>query len=203
MSPIEGGGGQVVVEAELCTSTSRDVAEVFNRGGIARVLGRPKILEIAYISTRMSLATGIPLAVRYRYLATLAFVTKPTSLVRWLRSRTRLGMEAMTLFHFPTLDRSYAASSTPLSSAVHPRVNGQDDPSRPPNHLLSDYRNIPLTWVLLLQIVDGGLECGPNRLPWLAARRSEVVHAQPLKDTRRTHQYHSIKHAGLYILPVT
>jgi len=38
------GDGQV--EAELCTSTSRDVCELFNKGGITRVLGRPKILEI-------------------------------------------------------------------------------------------------------------------------------------------------------------
>src|SRR3569833_1240837 len=38
--------GDGVVEAELCTSTSRDVCELFNKGGITRVLGRPKILEI-------------------------------------------------------------------------------------------------------------------------------------------------------------
>ncbi|KAF5500053.1 hypothetical protein CGCS363_v006165 [Colletotrichum siamense] len=38
--------GNSAVEAELCTSTSRDVCEVFNNGGITRVLGRPKILEL-------------------------------------------------------------------------------------------------------------------------------------------------------------
>lgn len=37
------------VEAELCTSTSRDVCELFNRGGITRVLGRPNILELVDI----------------------------------------------------------------------------------------------------------------------------------------------------------
>ncbi|KAK7408945.1 hypothetical protein QQX98_008889 [Neonectria punicea] len=40
--------GEGVVEAELCTSTSRDVCELFNRGGIARVLGRPSVLELVY-----------------------------------------------------------------------------------------------------------------------------------------------------------
>lgn len=40
--------GDGIVEAELCTSTSRDVCELFNRGGIARVLGRPSILELVY-----------------------------------------------------------------------------------------------------------------------------------------------------------
>ena len=41
--------GDGVVEAELCTSTSRDVCELFNRGGITRVLGRPNILELVYL----------------------------------------------------------------------------------------------------------------------------------------------------------
>lgn len=41
--------GDGVVEAELCTSTSRDVCELFNRGGITRVLGRPSILELVYV----------------------------------------------------------------------------------------------------------------------------------------------------------
>lgn len=40
--------GQGAVEAELCTSTSRDVCELFTRGGIQRVLGRPSILELVY-----------------------------------------------------------------------------------------------------------------------------------------------------------
>ncbi|KXX75069.1 Ankyrin repeat domain-containing protein 50 [Madurella mycetomatis] len=38
--------GDGAVEVELCTSTSRDVCELFHRGGITRVFGRPKILEI-------------------------------------------------------------------------------------------------------------------------------------------------------------
>ncbi|UKZ83793.1 hypothetical protein TrVFT333_011606 [Trichoderma virens FT-333] len=33
---------------KLCSSTSRDVCELYNNGGIARVFGRPKILEIVY-----------------------------------------------------------------------------------------------------------------------------------------------------------
>ncbi|SPO03464.1 uncharacterized protein DNG_06147 [Cephalotrichum gorgonifer] len=41
--------GDGLVEVELCTSTSRDVCELFTRGGITRVLGRPSILELVYI----------------------------------------------------------------------------------------------------------------------------------------------------------
>nr|WNZ75693.1 hypothetical protein [Trichoderma harzianum] len=42
--------GQGTTEAELCTSTSADVCELFNKGGITRVLGRPDIIELVYIS---------------------------------------------------------------------------------------------------------------------------------------------------------
>ncbi|KAK0764681.1 hypothetical protein N5P37_002147 [Trichoderma harzianum] len=41
--------GQGTTEAELCTSTSADVCELFNKGGITRVLGRPDIIELVYI----------------------------------------------------------------------------------------------------------------------------------------------------------
>ena len=41
----EGAGN---AEAELCSSTSRDVCELYNSGGIARVFGRPKILEVVH-----------------------------------------------------------------------------------------------------------------------------------------------------------
>ncbi|KAL4911196.1 hypothetical protein BDW74DRAFT_172661 [Aspergillus multicolor] len=40
------GGGQA--EAELCSSTSQGVCEVYHNGGIARVFGHPKILEVVY-----------------------------------------------------------------------------------------------------------------------------------------------------------
>ena len=49
--------GDAVVEAELCTSTSRDVCELFNRGGITRVLGRPNILELLYVPRYGNLAS--------------------------------------------------------------------------------------------------------------------------------------------------
>ncbi|KAI4865304.1 hypothetical protein F4820DRAFT_458239 [Hypoxylon rubiginosum] len=39
----EGGG---VAEAELCSSTSRDVCELYHNGAIIRAFGRPKILEV-------------------------------------------------------------------------------------------------------------------------------------------------------------
>ncbi|KAM0261276.1 hypothetical protein ACHAQJ_002307 [Trichoderma viride] len=41
--------GEGATEAELCTSTSADVCELFNKGGITRVLGRPDIVELVYI----------------------------------------------------------------------------------------------------------------------------------------------------------
>ncbi|KAK2814626.1 hypothetical protein FQN49_008128, partial [Arthroderma sp. PD_2] len=41
----EGAGN---AEAELCSSTSREICELYNNGGIARVFGRPKLLEIVH-----------------------------------------------------------------------------------------------------------------------------------------------------------
>ncbi|RFU80781.1 ankyrin repeat [Trichoderma arundinaceum] len=41
--------GEATAEAELCTSTSSDVCELFNKGGITRVLGRPDIIELVYV----------------------------------------------------------------------------------------------------------------------------------------------------------
>lgn len=49
--------GDGIVEAELCTSTSRDVCELFNRGGITRVLGRPSILELIHVPRQEGLQT--------------------------------------------------------------------------------------------------------------------------------------------------
>jgi ankyrin repeat protein len=40
--------GRGVAEAELCSSTSDDVCELWNSGGIARVFGRPKIVEFIF-----------------------------------------------------------------------------------------------------------------------------------------------------------
>ncbi|KAL6415763.1 Ankyrin repeat protein [Ilyonectria robusta] len=41
----EGGG---IAEAELCSSTSRDVCELYHNGTIVRVFGRPKIFDIVH-----------------------------------------------------------------------------------------------------------------------------------------------------------
>lgn len=40
-----------VAEAELCSSTSQDVCELWSNGGICRVFGRPKILNFIYNDT--------------------------------------------------------------------------------------------------------------------------------------------------------
>jgi hypothetical protein len=40
--------GEGVAESELCSSTSRNVCELYNNGGIARIFGRPKILEFVH-----------------------------------------------------------------------------------------------------------------------------------------------------------
>ncbi|KAF3310091.1 hypothetical protein TWF173_010101 [Orbilia oligospora] len=37
-----------ISEAELCSSTSRDVCELWSNGGISRIFGRPKILEFVF-----------------------------------------------------------------------------------------------------------------------------------------------------------
>lgn len=50
--------GEGVIEAELCTSTSRDVCELFNRGGIARVLGKPSVLELVYDPSKAPSVSG-------------------------------------------------------------------------------------------------------------------------------------------------
>ncbi|KAK6532177.1 hypothetical protein TWF694_003337 [Orbilia ellipsospora] len=39
-----------VAEAELCSSTSRDVCELWSNGGISRIFGRPKIIEFFHSS---------------------------------------------------------------------------------------------------------------------------------------------------------
>jgi hypothetical protein len=41
-----------VAEAELCSSTSEDVCELWSNGGICRVFGRPRILEFLYTGGR-------------------------------------------------------------------------------------------------------------------------------------------------------
>jgi hypothetical protein len=41
--------GAAAAEVELCTSTGRDVCELFTRGGITRSLGKPSILELVYL----------------------------------------------------------------------------------------------------------------------------------------------------------
>jgi ankyrin repeat protein len=56
--------GDGAIEAELCTSTSRDVCEMFNRGGITRVLGRPKILELVIVPSS-DVSKGLRLARQY------------------------------------------------------------------------------------------------------------------------------------------
>ena len=40
--------GEGIAEAELCSSTSRDICEVYSNGGTARVFGRPKLLEVVF-----------------------------------------------------------------------------------------------------------------------------------------------------------
>ncbi|KAK4221252.1 hypothetical protein QBC38DRAFT_429394 [Podospora fimiseda] len=42
--------GEGSIEAELCTSTTPDVCELFNRGGITRVLGKPDISRSHYLA---------------------------------------------------------------------------------------------------------------------------------------------------------
>ncbi|RVD81541.1 uncharacterized protein DFL_009401 [Arthrobotrys flagrans] len=41
-----------ISEAELCSSTSRDVCELWSNGGISRIFGRPKILEFIFSGSK-------------------------------------------------------------------------------------------------------------------------------------------------------
>ncbi|KAK0731890.1 hypothetical protein B0H67DRAFT_549578 [Lasiosphaeris hirsuta] len=43
--------GAAAAEVELCTSTGRDVCELFTRGGITRSLGGPSILELVHLQS--------------------------------------------------------------------------------------------------------------------------------------------------------
>ncbi len=51
-----------VAEAELCSSTSEDVCEMWSNGGICRVFGRPKILEFMYTKSRSCYQDGFDVA---------------------------------------------------------------------------------------------------------------------------------------------
>lgn len=52
----EGGG---IAEAELCSSTSRDVCELYHNGAIVRVFGRPKILEVVHDIDQADFSYGV------------------------------------------------------------------------------------------------------------------------------------------------
>ncbi|KAM0510951.1 hypothetical protein ACHAPE_010382 [Trichoderma viride] len=57
--------GESTVEAELCTSTSPDVCELFDKGGITRVLGRPDIMEIVYLPEKLKTEPRFHLFTQY------------------------------------------------------------------------------------------------------------------------------------------
>ncbi|KAF2235411.1 hypothetical protein EV356DRAFT_422971, partial [Viridothelium virens] len=61
--------GESAAEAELCSSTSRDVCELYNNGGIARVLGSPNILEAIHVpdSTPGKIHSSDPTAGLYTF----------------------------------------------------------------------------------------------------------------------------------------
>jgi hypothetical protein len=43
--------GTGAIEAELCSSTSRDICEIYINGGITRTFGTPRLLELVHDST--------------------------------------------------------------------------------------------------------------------------------------------------------
>ena len=63
--------GNGTVEAELCTSTSRDVCELFNNGSITRALGKSRILEIIHIPGEPSATNDIGIFLFQDYLRSL------------------------------------------------------------------------------------------------------------------------------------
>ncbi|KAK4099632.1 hypothetical protein N658DRAFT_429398, partial [Parathielavia hyrcaniae] len=50
--------GAAAAEVELCTSTGRDVCELFTRGGITRSMGKPSILELVYLQPAPGSSSG-------------------------------------------------------------------------------------------------------------------------------------------------
>ncbi|RYP76419.1 hypothetical protein DL771_001858 [Monosporascus sp. 5C6A] len=63
--------GNGTVEAELCTSTSRDVCELFNNGSITRTLGKSKILEVIHVSGETSAKEDMGIFLFQDYLQSL------------------------------------------------------------------------------------------------------------------------------------
>ncbi|KFA51966.1 hypothetical protein S40293_09492 [Stachybotrys chartarum IBT 40293] len=80
--------GDGIVEVELCTSTSRDVCELFNKGGITRVLGQPKILELIYISPRPHTGQGANEKELYLFRKCLEKLKKGENYAGW-KEKTR------------------------------------------------------------------------------------------------------------------
>ncbi|KAH8899143.1 ankyrin [Thozetella sp. PMI_491] len=80
--------GDGAVEAELCTSTSRDVCELFHRGGIVRVFGRPKILEILYLGRDAEMGTenGRPVVGIHLF---RQYLRQPSKNAAWIRQAPR------------------------------------------------------------------------------------------------------------------
>jgi ankyrin repeat protein len=148
--------GEGDVEAELCTSTGRDVCELFNRGGITRVLGRPQILEVVQVpgDPMRSSTMGIYLfRERLRNLSTGgvlkdweivekdALAGRLTSIVRKLRfefdqvvsgrafgRRRQMPLDEEVVHEESQKDQSAPKQNSPMTSAEETE-DGQPEPS--------------------------------------------------------------------------
>jgi len=85
-----------VAEAEMCSSTSEDVCELWSNGGICRVFGRPKMLEFMYTKARGCYQDGFdpqdgepPHCGIYPVKAVLCETTADRSSERWIETRKR------------------------------------------------------------------------------------------------------------------
>jgi len=85
-----------VAEAELCSSTSEDVCELWSNGGICRVFGRPKMLEFMYTKARGCYQDGFdpqdgepPHCGIYPVKAVLCETTADRSSQRWVETTKR------------------------------------------------------------------------------------------------------------------
>lgn len=89
--------GNGVIEAELCTSTSRDVCELFSGGGIARVLGRPTILELVLVKEKKpNCTTGL-------YILRQLFQDMPKTTSPWTRLKDSQGQLSSSASNPPNL----------------------------------------------------------------------------------------------------
>lgn len=111
----EGAGA---AEAELCSSTSRDVCELYSNGGIARVFGRPKLLEIVH-DTRAGRNEFYP---RYGREATAGIYSFP-EYIKTDRGKEEWTLEQKSTSTRKSVDQTESGQIQPTKAVFAPNPN--------------------------------------------------------------------------------